>query len=542
MVASSDVNFGFVIDNRKCIGCHACTVACKSEHNVSIGVNRTHVKYIEKGTFPNTSREFSVHRCNHCEDAPCVEICPTMALFDRKDGIVDFDKDRCIGCRSCMHACPYDALYIDPNTSTAAKCNYCAHRVETNFEPACVIVCPVEAIIPGNLKDPDSKISKTISENTVKVRKPEKKTIPNVFYVDTGDEILNPTAAINSDQYLWSEQANGVGHYAKFADGRLSANDPDKLIIQLAMEKHARNSSPQDQRVIADVISHMKKDKEEQARRVYDSPSKGVLWGWEVPAYIWTKAISSGVILMAYALGLFDLQLNTTTNIYVHGIAIVFLALTGGLLVSDLDRPDRFLYVLFRPNWNSWLVRGAYIITAFGGLCSIGLTAHLLDIAIPKPLLIVGILLGVSTAVYTAFLLGQAKARDLWSSKTSSLHMLIHAIIAGAAVFLLMPTQYSNLCGKVLLGALGLNFILVVYEAFGRHPTADGDLAAYKMTHGKYAKIFYTGLLGGTIAPSILLAAPLGSTFEVLAAILVLVGIYCTEFVRIRTPQLIPLS
>ena len=89
------MNYGFVIDNRMCIGCHACTVACKSEFDVPIGVNRTHVKYIEKGEFPNNTREFSVHRCNHCADAPCVEICPTTALHTRADGIVDFDSDRC---------------------------------------------------------------------------------------------------------------------------------------------------------------------------------------------------------------------------------------------------------------------------------------------------------------------------------------------------------------------------------------------------------------------------------------------------------------
>ena len=112
------LNYGFVIDNRLCIGCHACTVACKSEHDVPIGVNRTHVKYIEKGEFPKSTREFSVHRCNHCADAPCVEICPTTALYTRADGIVDFDNDRCIGCKSCMQACPYDALYIDPETNT----------------------------------------------------------------------------------------------------------------------------------------------------------------------------------------------------------------------------------------------------------------------------------------------------------------------------------------------------------------------------------------------------------------------------------------
>src|SRR5210317_1054329 len=175
------VNFGFAIDNRKCIGCHACTVACKSEHDVPVGVNRTHVKYIETGTYPDSTREFSVHRCNHCEDSPCTTICPTTALFTRSDGIVDFDDDRCIGCKSCMQACPYDALYINPNTGTAAKCNYCAHRIENSYEPACVIVCPVEAIVSGDLDDPNSSLSQLIAEHDTKVRKPESGTVPNVY-------------------------------------------------------------------------------------------------------------------------------------------------------------------------------------------------------------------------------------------------------------------------------------------------------------------------------------------------------------------------
>ncbi|MCH2516366.1 MAG: 4Fe-4S dicluster domain-containing protein, partial [Dehalococcoidia bacterium] len=177
------VNYGFVIDNRSCIGCHACTVACKSEHDVPIGVNRTHVKYIEKGTFPNSSREFSVHRCNHCEDAPCVTICPTTALFTRPDGIVDFDDARCIGCKACMQACPYDALYIDPNQGTAAKCNYCVHRLENSYEPACVIVCPTEAIISGDLDDPASRIAQLVASHDTTVRKPESGAKPNVFYI-----------------------------------------------------------------------------------------------------------------------------------------------------------------------------------------------------------------------------------------------------------------------------------------------------------------------------------------------------------------------
>ena len=235
------MNYGFVIDNRMCIGCHACTVACKSEHDIPIGVNRTHVKYIEKGQFPNSTREFSVHRCNHCADAPCVEICPTTALYDRADGIVDFDSDRCIGCKSCMQACPYDALYIDPDTHTAAKCNYCAHKVDYGYEPACVVVCPVEAIISGDLEDPDSNISHLVKNEKTMTRKPEKLTVPNLYYINGSNEMLNPTATERSSDYLWSEQSKGVGHFAKYAEERVAESNTENLLVQLAMENSAKS-------------------------------------------------------------------------------------------------------------------------------------------------------------------------------------------------------------------------------------------------------------------------------------------------------------
>ncbi len=196
--------FGFLIDNRKCIGCHACTVACKSEHEVPIGVDRTWVKYIEKGEFPNTRRLFTVMRCNHCEYAPCVTICPTTALYRRADGIVDFNNDRCIGCKACMQACPYDALYIDPESNTAAKCNFCTHRLEVGLEPSCVVVCPERAIVAGDLDDPVSEISRLINRFPVQVRKPEKGTKPKLYYIDGDEAALVPTAAKADGQYLWS--------------------------------------------------------------------------------------------------------------------------------------------------------------------------------------------------------------------------------------------------------------------------------------------------------------------------------------------------
>src|SRR3712207_2919044 len=139
-----------VIDQTRCIGCHACTTACKSENVVPVGVTRTYVKHVDVGVWPQARRAHQVTRCNQCAHAPCVAACPTSAMFQRPDGIVDFDKSICIGCKACMAACPYDAIFINPEDHSAEKCNFCAHRIDMGLEPACVVVCPVEAILVGD--------------------------------------------------------------------------------------------------------------------------------------------------------------------------------------------------------------------------------------------------------------------------------------------------------------------------------------------------------------------------------------------------------
>ncbi|HLF68050.1 MAG TPA: 4Fe-4S dicluster domain-containing protein, partial [Gaiellaceae bacterium] len=151
-----------VVDQTKCIGCHACTTACKSENEVPLSVTRTYVKAVEVGVFPQARRAFQVTRCNQCEDAPCVAACPTSAMYRRPDGIVDFDKSVCIGCKACMAACPYDAIFINPDDHSAEKCNFCSHRIDAGLEPACVVVCPVEAILVGDLRDPSSKVARIV--------------------------------------------------------------------------------------------------------------------------------------------------------------------------------------------------------------------------------------------------------------------------------------------------------------------------------------------------------------------------------------------
>ena len=202
------MQYGFVIDQTACIGCHACTVACKTEHDVPLGVNRTWVKYIESGTWPDTKRSFSVMRCNQCSDAPCVSICPTGALFRRPDGIVDFDTSLCIGCKSCMQACPYDALYIDPVDQTAQKCNYCVHRVEVGLEPACVVVCPEEAIISGDIDDPTTPISRLLATEELLQRSPEQGTKPNLWYLGVEEAAIDPLGAVDpGDGGIWGDPA-----------------------------------------------------------------------------------------------------------------------------------------------------------------------------------------------------------------------------------------------------------------------------------------------------------------------------------------------
>ena len=452
------MNYGFVINNQTCIGCHACTVACKAEHDVPIGVNRTHVKYIEKGTFPDSTREFSVHRCNHCEDSPCTKICPTTALFTRSDGIVDFDDDRCIGCKSCMQACPYDALYIDPDKGTAAKCNYCAHRIEHSYEPACVIVCPTESIVSGDLSDPESAISQLVATHNTTVRKPESGAEPNLYYIDASEEMLDPKATELTGSGMWTEQAFGVGHFAKYAESRLGEADTTSMIVQLALEKKARSSAPRDQAIIKDVMERLA-DESGSAKRSYDQPSKGVLWGWEVSAYIWTKGIAAGtyvVAMLAMLSGMVEMsdQLWAMTL----GVGIVFLALTGLLLVIDLDRPERFLYVMLRPNWDSWLVKGAYLLSGYGGVLALSTGVLLLDLdrSLLSYLAIAGVPLALLTGVYTAWLLGQAKARSWSEDSLLPAKFLVETLVIGAAVFfpMVLMDPLSILVGAVILAGI----------------------------------------------------------------------------------------
>jgi len=539
------MNYGFIIDNRKCIGCHACTVACKAEHEVPIGVNRTWVKYIEKGSFPDTRRLFSVMRCNHCADAPCVEICPVESLFTRADGIVDFDDRRCIGCKACTQACPYDAIYMHPDDHTSAKCNYCTHRVDIGLEPACVNVCPEHAIISGDMDNPETEISKLLARETVSVRKPEKGTEPKLFYIDGDKASLDPTEANPDTDYMWSSQSSGVGHYV----GRtVSPSSSNWTVAGSPKQGGLVQIQPRQKLETADSQGGRTTSPSHKTRRVYDAPDKGVLWGWEVAAYIWTKAIAAGAFMLPI-LGGYFMDIPPAVKWIGAITAFVFLALTGILLVMDLGRPERFLYVLLRPQWRSWLTRGAYIITAYGALLTAWIVASYLGfetaLKFIEPLAIVFALL---SAVYTAFLFAQAKGRDFWQSPMLGVHMIVHSLMAGFAVYLIASTYTSVNVGFVMvltflsLATLIVHLITLAIEMTTTHSTADAHAVAKMITRGEFSRKFWLGMiLVGNILPMFLLLT--GNSFAfALAGILILAGLYIGERIWVKAPQLIPLS
>jgi Fe-S-cluster-containing dehydrogenase component/formate-dependent nitrite reductase membrane component NrfD len=502
------MRYGFVLDQDRCIGCHACTVACKEENQVPVGVFRTWVKYIEKGEFPHTSRHFGVMRCNHCDAAPCIEICPTQALYRRSDGIVDFDNRRCIGCKSCMQACPYDALYIDPNTNTAAKCNFCAHRIEANMQPACVIVCPTQAIVVGDLDDPASKVSRIVATEKVSVRKPQKGTEPKLFYVGVEGDLLQPTRLARQNTYAWAEGSNSGENHREF------------------------NSAA--------------------AREVYDVLHPAP-WGWKIAAYLWTKAIAAGVLLVAALLLALGGGAGKITNVISPVIALAALGLTTLLLVFDLKRPDRFIYLFTKSNFRSWLVLGGYILMAYGLASFLWLLRGLLSSHVPGALVACTAGLAIGSACYSAFLFAQAKGRDLWQSPMFVWHLLVQSLIAGSAFLWILgalnhaETQFVRRSALILLVSLAVSLTMVLLEIALPHVSEDARLAMRSLVRGRYALSFWTltiaaGLILPIVLSALFLLSFVSSAVAWIAPLAALAGVFSFEDMWVKAGQSVPLS
>jgi Fe-S-cluster-containing dehydrogenase component/formate-dependent nitrite reductase membrane component NrfD len=551
------MNYGFVIDNNRCIGCHACSTACKSENEVPLGVNRTWVKYVEHGAYPDVRRSFQVTRCNHCENPPCVRICPVTAMYQRDDGIVEFDKDACIGCKACMQACPYDAIHIDPESKTAAKCHYCAHRVDVGLEPACAVVCPTHAIIAGDLDDPSSEIAKTVAKSKVTVRKPEQGTSPKVLYIE-GDQIaLHPTVFPDKPkQMMWADTVTDQGSYQhkELTQIRRSADGP---AIRLPKMQGVPNGTP----VRSSGGGGGGKMAEHMIQLAYNAQHK-IPWHWPVPAYLVTKGIGAGIFLfLALGLGLGLFGFDALGMLWGGLLSVVAVLATTALLVIDLERPERFLSIILRPQWKSWLTRGAFLLIGFAtvsGLWWAAEAAAFFDLfSIPDVARTaagwITVPLAVGAAIYTAFLFAQAEGRDLWQSPLLPLHLLVQALMMGSGAMLLVgafvelsPALIS--VARITFGSmLGLDLFVTLFGEFGiPHASEVAARAGHEITHGKYKNQFWWGsVVLGHLVPIALLVPDVGAASGLLAGgamLLATVGLYLYENAFVMAPQEVPNS
>ncbi len=517
------IQWAKVIDHTRCIGCHACTTACKSENVVPIGVTRTYVKHVDVGVWPQVRRAHQVTRCNQCAHAPCVAACPTAAMFKRADGIVDFDKSICIGCKACMAACPYDAIFINPEDHSAEKCNFCAHRIDVGLEPACVVVCPTQAILIGDMNDQSSYVAQIVNREPVNVRRPEKETLPKLFYKGAHQSTLDPLAARRPEAglFMWSEQQQS-------AEQVVSGNPTFSNTSAAALLSYD--------------VAH------------------SIPWDWRVSLYTWTKGIASGVYLVAALLVLFGfLQADSPLWLWVAPIMSgAFLGLTGLLLIWDLEHPTRFYMIFTRAQWRSWLVKGAFIIAGYSLVLALHFVGSLAgSTSLQSWLMIAGIPLAAMTAIYTAYLFAQAKARDLWQNPLLPPHLLVQSMILGSAV--LMPFALAGtfdspgvddffspafIATLWILGLAGvLHLLMILGEVSLTHPTAHARVAVWELTRGRYRSFFWIGVVLSVIGAALPFATLFGHlSIGVASAALAAIGLMLYEHAYVQAGQSVPLA
>jgi formate-dependent nitrite reductase membrane component NrfD len=374
-----------------------------------------------------------------------------------------------------------------------------------------VIVCPTRAIVRGDLDDPSSEISRMVAQQKVAVRKPEKGTEPKLFYVGIESDLLAPARLRQSETYFWSDRRD------------------DDAFTETA-------GTP---------------DWGGWARETYDVPHPAP-WGWKIAAYLWTKSISAGIIMIAAAaLALFPS--SPLLRAFAPAIALAMLAATLALLVLDLKRPDRFYYLITKPNLHSWLVLGSYILMAYGAALLAWLFYGLRAALVPPELRFIAALLGAAGAAYSAFLFAQAKGRDLWQSPFFFWHLLVHALIAGAAALIVAASvghengRLGLVLSEILATLLLISFVMNIAELALPHISYDVSLAMHALTRGSFRHSYWGVAIGlGIILPALLIAlvafGAISQAWSSLSALLALNGIWWFDVIWVKAGQIVPLS
>ena len=414
-----------------------------------------------------------------------------------------------------MVACPYDQLFIDPNTHTAEKCNFCANRVENELLPACVSVCPTECRIFGDLDDPTSEVAQIAQREATRVRKPEKGTIPKVFYIAAEDSVIQPEIATRP--FIYKE---------------------GQVLLRPLGSPEADPSRPGDARVD------------------YDTPHEKP-WGFDMALYLLTKGIATGTMLRrrfcCVVLG--DARRAHDASSGRRSRSLFLVDHRGACSIVDLERPERFYYILLRPNWRSWMVWGAYFLTAQGLLTDAvdrgrrGSAAERLLALLVWPLVVCSILddrlhrLPVRAGAGARPLAGAARRPSTCSRRRSS---KARRCCCWRRCSRASAIRASRACSTVTL---------IVVDARARRadrrsrtcstpsPTRHRQLAVDAIRRGAFARLFWGGAIA---APRPRVDRRCGARAAAAAGraprVLALAGSFAWEYIWVEAGQSVPLS